>query len=142
MSKPDLSLFPVLLGTRQLDSNDEVVLELFIPEELAYFKGHFERIAIVPGVTQIHWVVYYAQQNITKLVDAHQLTNVFSAAQNPLDGFYEMQVIKFKSLIFPKAKINLSLRFVNDSHKLYFRFFSEDQEFSSGRLYFKYTSSD
>jgi 3-hydroxymyristoyl/3-hydroxydecanoyl-(acyl carrier protein) dehydratase len=135
MSKPDLTLFPVLKGTRQLDSN-EVVLELFIPEELAYLNGHFDQIAIVPGVTQIHWAVYYAQQNFNKLIDAHQLTNVLSAEQTPFDGFYEMQVIKFKSLIFPKTTINLNLRFIDDSKKLYFRFYSETQEFSSGRLYF------
>ncbi|MEE9426311.1 MAG: AMP-dependent synthetase [Methylococcales bacterium] len=135
MSKPDLTLFPVLKGTRRLDSN-EVVLELFIPEELAYLNGHFDQIAIVPGVTQIHWAVYYAQQNFNKLIDAHQLTNVLSAEQTPFDGFYEMQVIKFKSLIFPKTTINLNLRFIDDSKKLYFRFYSETQEFSSGRLYF------
>lgn len=135
MSKPDLILFPVLKGIRKLDSN-EVVLELFIPEELAYLNGHFDQIAIVPGVTQIHWAVYYAQQNFNKHIDAHQLTNTLSAEQTPFDGFYEMQVIKFKSLIFPKTTINLNLRFIDDSKKLYFRFYSGTQEFSSGRLYF------
>ena len=136
MSKPDLTLFPVVQGIRQQNSN-EVVLELFIPEELAYLNGHFDQIAIVPGVTQIHWAVYYAQQNINRLIEAHQITNALSAEQVPFDGFYEMQVIKFKSLIFPKTMINLNLRSMNDSNKLYFRFYSETQDFSSGRLYFK-----
>jgi 3-hydroxymyristoyl/3-hydroxydecanoyl-(acyl carrier protein) dehydratase len=136
MSKSDFTLFPVLQGTRQLGSN-EVILELFIPEELAYLNGHFDQIAIVPGVTQIHWAVYYAQQNINKLMDAHQLTHALSAGKMLFDGIYEMQVIKFKSLIFPKTTINLNLRFMGDSNKLYFKFYSETQEFSSGRLYFK-----
>jgi 3-hydroxymyristoyl/3-hydroxydecanoyl-(acyl carrier protein) dehydratase len=136
MSNVDLTLFPVLQKILQMDNN-EVVLELFIPEDLAYLNGHFDQIAIVPGVTQIQWAVYYAQQHIDKLVDAHPKTSALPTEQTLKDGFYEMQVIKFKSLIFPKTTIQLSLRLVDDSSKLYFRFHSDTQEFSSGRLYFK-----
>ncbi len=147
MSNVDLTLFPVLQRVTLLDNN-EVVLELFIPEKLAYLNGHFDQIAIVPGVTQIQWAVYYAQQHIDKLVDTHQSTNALSVEQILADGFYEMQVIKFKSLIFPKTTIQLSLRLVDDSNKvddgskLYFKFYSDTQEFSSGRLYFKSVSSE
>lgn len=136
MTKADLTLFPALQKISQLDNN-EVVLGLYIPEELAYLNGHFDQIAIVPGVTQIQWAVHYAQQHIDKLIDTHSKVDVLSVEQTLLDGFYEMQVIKFKSLIFPKATIKLSLRLVDGSKKLYFRFYSDTLEFSSGRLYFK-----
>ena len=136
MSNPDLVLLPVFKQTAYLDGN-EVILELFIPDDLAYFNGHFDRIAVVPGVTQIHWVVHYARLHIEKLVDADQAPKSSIVQHTVLDGFYQMQVIKFKSLILPKTTIHLSLRLVDDSSKLYFRFYSETQEFSSGRLYFQ-----
>jgi 3-hydroxymyristoyl/3-hydroxydecanoyl-(acyl carrier protein) dehydratase len=136
MSNPDLVLLPVFKRVTYLDGN-EVVVELFIPDDLAYFNGHFDRIAVVPGVTQIHWVVHYAQLHIEKFVDADQAPQTSLVQHTELDGFYQMQVIKFKSLMLPKTTIHLSLRSVDDGSKLYFRFYSETQEFSSGRLYFQ-----
>ena len=136
MSNPDLILLPVFKRATHLDDN-EVIVELLIPDDLAYLNGHFDQIAIVPGVTQIHWVVHYAQQYMEALDDADQTTKASLLRQTGLDGFYQMQVIKFKSLILPKTTINLSLRLVDDNSKLYFRFYSETQEFSSGRLYFQ-----
>ncbi|MEE9345302.1 MAG: AMP-dependent synthetase [Methylococcales bacterium] len=136
MSNSDLILLPVFKQAAYLDGN-EVILELFIPDDLAYFNGHFDRIAVVPGVTQIHWVVHYARLHIEKFVDANQAPKASIVQHTAFDSFYQMQVIKFKSLILPGTTVHLSLRLVDDGSKLYFRFYSETQEFSSGRLYFQ-----
>ncbi len=53
-------LFPDILGEKP--EAEGIVLALRIPEGLAYFSGHFDEVAIVPGVTQIQWAVHYARQ--------------------------------------------------------------------------------
>jgi 3-hydroxymyristoyl/3-hydroxydecanoyl-(acyl carrier protein) dehydratase len=98
---------------------DGAVLALRIPETLAYFKGHFDEIAVVPGVVQIQWAVHYARQ--------HMELNL---------AFSHMEAVKFKDLLLPGQLAELHLRYPGAGRKLEFCYRSERSEYSSGRIYF------
>lgn len=110
-------LFPKILG--EISHDSQVLLTLLIPEELAYFKGHFDEISVVPGVVQIQWAEHYARQYLG-------LNLVFS----------HMEVIKFKELLLPGQQLQLSLRYQQQARKLEFCYRSESNEYSSGKIYF------
>lgn len=110
-------LFPNILGKTL--SAEGITLNLYIPEDLAYFTGHFDEIAVVPGVVQIQWAVHYAKLNLG-------LKQAFS----------HMEAIKFKELLLPSQQLVLVLRYFEQDRKLDFCYRSETCEYSSGRLYF------
>lgn len=110
-------LLPEVLEIRPTE--DGAILSLRIPDDLAYFDGHFDQIAIVPGVTQIQWAVHYARQCLG-------LEQVFS----------HMESVKFKELLLPGQPCELGLRYLKQASKLEFRYRSENAEYSSGRIYF------
>jgi 3-hydroxymyristoyl/3-hydroxydecanoyl-(acyl carrier protein) dehydratase len=110
-------LFPEILEKRT--ETESIVLALRIPEGLAYFSGHFDKVPIVPGVVQIQWAIHYARQYLG-------LNRAFS----------HMEVVKFKELLLPGQHLNLSLHYREDTCKLTFCYQSETTEYSSGRIYF------
>ncbi|BBL71847.1 hypothetical protein MoryE10_24530 [Methylogaea oryzae] len=110
-------LLPEVLGVSPRD--DGIELALRIPEDLAYFHGHFDEISVVPGVAQIQWAVGYARSYLG-------LDWVFS----------HMEAVKFKELMLPGQGLALRLRYLDGGRKLEFRYFSEQAEYSSGRIYF------
>jgi len=110
-------LLPEVLGVQPTE--DGAILSLRIPDDLAYFEGHFDQIAIVPGVIQIQWAVHYARQYLG-------LAQVFG----------HMESVKFKELLLPGQCCELDLRYMKQASKLEFRFRSENAEYSSGRIYF------
>ena len=110
-------LFPEILGEKR--TTEGIVLALRIPEGLAYFTGHFDEIAVVPGVVQIQWAVHYARQYLG-------VARTFS----------QMEVIKFKELLLPGQCLDLSLCYHEAHCKLQFSYRSETTEYSSGRIYF------
>ncbi|QPK62192.1 AMP-dependent synthetase [Methylomonas sp. LL1] len=110
-------VFPEILGTNPADKG--IILNLRIPENLAYFDGHFDQISVVPGVAQIQWAVHYARLHLG-------LTLAFS----------HMESIKFKELLLPGQVLQLELRYLTQSRKLEFCYRSDTSEYSSGRIYF------
>lgn len=110
-------LFPEILEKRT--ETESIVLALRIPEGLAYFSGHFDKVPIVPGVVQIQWAIHFARQHFG-------LNRAFS----------HMEVVKFKELLLPGQHLNLSLHYREDCSKLTFCYQSETTEYSSGRIYF------
>lgn len=110
-------LLPEILAHQAIA--DGVTLILRIPETLSYFSGHFDQIAIVPGVVQIQWAVHFAREHLG-------LKGVFS----------HMEVVKFKELLLPGQSLQLSLRYHGEAGKLEFCYRSETAEYSSGRIYF------
>jgi 3-hydroxymyristoyl/3-hydroxydecanoyl-(acyl carrier protein) dehydratase len=110
-------LFPeTLVKQAQVDG---LVLALRIPKDLTYFMGHFEEIAVVPGVVQIQWAVHYARQYLS-------LTRAFS----------HMESVKFKELLLPGQELELELHYLQQTGKLTFCYRSPACEYSSGRIYF------
>lgn len=98
---------------------DGIILSLRIPEALAYFDGHFDEIAIVPGVVQIQWAVHYARQYL-----------------GLRQSFSHMESVKFKELLRPGQRLELGLRYLEEARKLEFCYRSASSEYSSGRIYF------
>lgn len=96
-----------------------IILSLRIPEALAYFGGHFDEIAIVPGVVQIQWAVHYARQYL-----------------GLKQSFSHMESVKFKELLRPGQQLELGLRYLEEARKLEFCYRSASSEYSSGRIYF------
>lgn len=111
------TLLPEVLS-EQCDT-DGLVLELRIPESLAYFSGHFPKVPIVPGVVQIQWAVHFAREKLG--LPAH---------------FHHMEAVKFRELILPGQRLRLHLQYHAPSGKLQFVYRSESLEHGSGRIYF------
>ncbi len=82
---------PIVTGKLQLD--DGVELTLHIPEDLDYFKGHFNTAPILAGVVQLHWAVEFAKANLT-----------ISSAE-----VADIQVLKFQDVIIPGQELVLTL---------------------------------
>ncbi len=97
-------------------------LMLYVPAELEDFNGHFAGHPLLPGVTQIDWVMKYAQQEL--------------AIKGQFAG---MEVLKFQAPILPKQQVTLVLDWQADKNKLYFCYQSQTQQneqlvHSSGRI--------
>ena len=110
-------LYPDILGEKR--TPESMLLALRIPTDLAYFRGHFDEISVVPGVVQIQWAVHYARLYLG-------LNRLFS----------HMEVIKFKELLLPGQCLELSLCYGAAEGKLVFNYRSDTTEYSSGRIYF------
>lgn len=57
---PAATAAPDILDVRTVA--DGVELDLFLPETLSCFQGHFPGYAVLPGVSQIDWAVRYADR--------------------------------------------------------------------------------
>lgn len=110
-------LLPLIVNERT--EADVILLDLQIPEDLAYFAGHFPRVAVVPGVVQIHWAVHFARRHFPWL-----------------GVFQRMEAVKFKELLLPGQSPRLRLQGKPEKASLSFVYYSDDREYSSGRLYF------
>jgi len=107
----------VLSHTR---SEAELLLQITVPPDLAYFSGHFPTAPVLPGVVQVQW--------------AHTLAVEWLALPPRFGG---MEVLKFQQLARPGDQLELSLRFDAERAKLYFAFRHQGAPCSSGRLLFE-----
>lgn len=108
---------PTILAQTVSEHNVSLVLQ--IDPEISYFEGHFPSFALLAGVVQIDWAIYYAEQ--------------FLSCSGKFAG---MEVIKFQQPILPDSKVLLTLTWIEDKQKLHFAYHSEDQQVthSSGRI--------
>ncbi len=98
-------------------SSHGVELLLSVPEDLLYLKGHFDQVPILPGVVQIDWAIKLARRYLD--LPPH---------------FVRMEVLKFRELILPGLRLNLSLQYKVDKGKLFFSYVSSQGQHSSGRI--------
>jgi len=110
-------LLPEVLGEQS--ENAEALLQLRIPEGLAYFSGHFPAVPIVPGVVQIGWAVHFAR-------------HCFGLAH----PFRQLEAVKFKELMLPGQTPELHLQYAAEAARVRFCFRAASVEYSSGRIYF------
>jgi 3-hydroxymyristoyl/3-hydroxydecanoyl-(acyl carrier protein) dehydratase len=107
---------PKLLSHHVADNQARLVLK--VDADIKDFEGHFPSFALLPGVTQIDWVLFYAKN--------------YLGIDLPFSG---MEVIKFQEPILPKAIIELELNWDNKKQKLQFCYSSKtDTIFSSGKI--------
>ena len=110
-----MSTDPIVVGQRVDAASAE--LQLKIPHDLVYFRGHFPGAPIVPGVVQIKWAL--------------ELAGRYLGAGGTFAG---VDALKFQQVIHPGASVTLSLRWVASDGKLHFAYQSDGARHGSGRL--------
>lgn len=98
-------------------TDTSIILNLTIPENLYYFQGHFPQAAILPGVVQLDWVMYYLEQFFN--VKTNRLTSV--------------DALKFQHIIRPEYQVLLTLKCMNEN-KYSFSYQSPHGQHSSGKV--------
>lgn len=96
---------------------DEAEIQLFVPAQLFWFKGHFPLQPLLPGVAQLEWVLYYARQLFAQK-----------------SSIKTIDVIKFQRPILPNATLFLQLSWQPESQRLSFRYLCQGEVASSGKL--------
>lgn len=97
--------------------HSDATFHFTLPAQLFWFKGHFPEQALLPGVTQIHWALHYAQE-------AFALDLAFSS----------IDVVKFQRPLYPNEDIVLALAWNSETRKLSFQYYCQDTVASSGRI--------
>ena len=100
-----------------------VTIAAFVPDNLAYFAGHFPEQAVLPGVVQVHWVGELAKK-------------IFAVS-----GFSDLKSIKFSSMILPNQAIELTVKYAPEKGTIRFSYQAPETDaevlkFSSGMLSF------
>lgn len=94
-------------------------IELIVPEDLFFLRGHFPGRPVLPGVVQIHWAVLLARPAL------------------PLKSiFRRIEVLKFHQIIKPMSRLKLALEYVEITGKLQFSYRSDLGTHSQGRIVF------
>lgn len=111
---------PVQLDCEKI-SAAQFRLQLKVQSELCYFDGHFPETPVLPGVVQLHWAEAFAR-------------DLFGPLLPELASFQRLEAVKFQQLIRPEQEVSLDLEYVADKNKMYFRFYHQDTQFSTGRF--------
>jgi 3-hydroxymyristoyl/3-hydroxydecanoyl-(acyl carrier protein) dehydratase len=112
--------FPDFLSQEFDENTQEYVIEFILPQNLFYFKGHFQGRPVLPGFVQISWAIHYAQELFGEL-----------------GTFVRLEAIKFQQVIQPREKIKLKLRWEEEKHRLFFGYSNKNNTNSMGRVVFK-----
>jgi 3-hydroxymyristoyl/3-hydroxydecanoyl-(acyl carrier protein) dehydratase len=107
---------PIIDAVHRIDRGVE--LDLTLPTELFYFRGHFPGRPILPGVVQIDWAIQFADQYLGTNIGSAQKYNV-----------------KFRAIIEPSKPLTMVLVHDQDSHRLNFEFRGDKTLLSSGTIY-------
>jgi 3-hydroxymyristoyl/3-hydroxydecanoyl-(acyl carrier protein) dehydratase len=110
--------FPHILSKKVRNLTAEIHLK--VPEDLAYFEGHFKDMPVVPGVVQLHWVVEF-------------LKTLFDISIPITKGAQ----IKFMNLMQPLHQPILHLELNPEKHLITYKYTSSTEKdglYSSGKL--------
>ena len=114
------SAVPILPHGRMLEAGaNRAVFELTAPKALLYFDGHFPDMPILPGVTQVDWVIFYARQ-------CFELPATFRG----------IHALKFHRVISPEMPFRLELLHEPAESSLSFKITSTVGAHASGRIVF------
>lgn len=108
-------LLPTILASEIAEK--QTTLFLKIPENLAYFQGHFKDIPIVPGLVQMHWVLQY--------------TNEFLGFNAKIKKGVQ---IKFMSPMKPLDTLFLHLEWVPEKSQIIYNYQCDKTKYSFGKL--------
>ncbi|MFY8275205.1 thioester dehydrase [Pseudoalteromonas sp. SSDWG2] len=96
--------------------SERVTLNLYLPANLDYFRGHFPDAPILAGVVQLDWAIKYAAQHL------HMHGHV-----------QDVEVLKFQVVMTPELNVQLTLERKNQN-KFTFSYQSEKGQHASGRI--------
>ncbi|NQZ28153.1 MAG: thioester dehydrase [Colwellia sp.] len=97
-------------------TSDSVILDLKINAQLRCFKGHFDDVAVVPGVVQLDWAITFAREYLAMSGDVLNIS-----------------VLKFQKLLLPEMQVQLVIE-KKHSEKFSFCYFKDDDKFASARV--------
>ena len=107
--------YPKVLNTVQ-ETLASITLQLFIPEELEFFRGHFPGMPILAGVVQVDWEMLYARELLKiELEDAPMVKQ-----------------IKFTNMIKPGATLFLNIKL--EGQVIHFKYFDDESVYSLGQI--------
>lgn len=106
--------------------HNELMLRFSATASCPFFKGHFPKFQLMPGVAQLHWVITLANRYLN----------------TPLQ-VAEVVQLKFSAIITPKAELCLTAQFNVPKNELIFSLTSPDKKikFSSGKIRFLTTDT-
>ena len=108
--------FPPVVSATVRD--EQVVLELEVTADLAWFRGHFPDQPVLPGIIQVHW--------------ATEVAAILFSLEGPPQ---HIKRLKFSNIIVPPRVIELSLKRHGD-REVQFHVQSDGLQNSQGRLVF------
>lgn len=103
-----------------LSVNDtDLSATLSIPENLVYFDGHFDELAVLPGVVQVHWAIEMARKYL------------------PVTGdFTSIDVLKFMRVIRPEDIVTLNITNHPQKNTIDFSYSTGETIHSKGKVGF------
>lgn len=107
-------LLPTINSIEQL--SDSVLLNLTINSNLRCFIGHFDDIAVVPGVVQLDWAIIFAREYLAMQGDV-----------------FDISILKFQKLLLPNMEVQLVIT-KKSTKKFTFSYLLNDNKFSSARV--------
>ena len=110
-----MSSRPTVRAVRRSGARADI--ELYVPRSLEFFADHFPRLAILPGVVQVHWAVELAREHLGQQGSFRGLRN-----------------LKFVNPVLPDTAVTLELE--QAAGELSFIYRAGEQPFSSGRVLF------
>ena len=99
---------------------ERLLFEIIVPQDLLYFKGHFQIAPVLPGVVQVDWAIYFARQ-------------YFNLPAN----FSGLHALKFQQIISPETPVHLELLHQVQKQALQFRYYSDAGPHATGRVLFE-----
>jgi len=102
-------------------SLSEITQELFLPQNLIYFQGHFPDLAILPGVVQLKWAIELAGK----------------LCADPNKPLRTIKRLKFTNIIRPESTVSLNVAYNADKGFATFRYFDAEHVYSQGQLHCK-----
>lgn len=105
---------------KNLINNDTLLsADLVFLGDSAYFKGHFEKYPILPGVIQLHFAIKFIQLFFHKNVKV-----------------YDVIKLKFTNLILPNTMVHFEIQKLNND-EFAFCYENGDTKYSSGKIVIK-----
>jgi 3-hydroxymyristoyl/3-hydroxydecanoyl-(acyl carrier protein) dehydratase len=108
-------LHPIILS--KVVSENRAEMRLKIPNDLAYFEGHFPDFPVVPGIVQLHWAIEFAQ-------------DIFALPHTVAQG----NQIKFSHLMRPLEELDLILEHCSLKSVVTYHYKKDEKTYASGKF--------